>query len=266
MSIKSKLGFIYRWFIWIKDTIFDNPQINKNIKSFSLWKTLLWEDIKYYKYGKWNEKILYLWWIHWNEVWTVKLMNKWVNYISNINENKSIFIIPCLNIDWYKKAVKNPDYFSWWTIWKTNENNIDLNRNFPTENWSKDTKLFVSWKYIDISWWTRAWSEQEIKILLDFIKNENIKTIYCYHNCWGTVMWTFTTSTNGLVNNYSKASGYNIYSRQDWDNLKDEQKTWHWTQWGIETDTDFIEIELKTRWWSEWTRNKKALISSLNIK
>lgn len=265
MSLKSKLWFIYRWIIWIKDNLIDNPKIYKNIKSFSLWKTLLWHDINCYKFGEWKEKILYFWGIHWNEVWTVKLMNKWINCLNKDiqNINKQVFIIPSLNIDWYKKAIKNPDYFNWWGVWKTNENIVDLNRNFPTSNWSKETKLFVSWKYLDVSWWDSPGTELEIKALLNIIKSENIETVYVYHNCWGTAMWTFTNSSDRLVREYSNHSWYNIYTRQDWDKLLDWQKTWHGTQWGIENDINFIEIELKTRWWSEWMKNKKALINTL---
>jgi len=38
-KVKSKLWFILRWLIWMKDNIIYNPKINKNIKSFSIWKT-----------------------------------------------------------------------------------------------------------------------------------------------------------------------------------------------------------------------------------
>jgi hypothetical protein len=265
MSIKSKLWFILRWLIWIKDNLIDNPKINKSIKSFSIWKTLLWDEIKCYKFWIWTEKVLYLWWLHWNEVWTVKLMNKWVNYL-NKNErykNKQVFVIPCLNVDWYNKALKNTDYLNGWTIWKTNANNIDLNRNFPTLNWSEKAKLFVAWKYSDISGWEKPWSELEIQVLLKFLEKEQIKTMYVYHNCWGTVMGTFTKSSDKKVRTYSKSSWYKIFTKEDWNNLKDEQKTWHWTMWGIENNIDFIEVELKTRWWSEWNKNRKALINSI---
>lgn len=267
MSLKSKFWFLYRWIIWIKDNFFDIPKINKNIAKFSFWDFSVWDIFDIYKFWNWKESILYIWWMHWNEIWTVKLMNKWINYLSknksSISKNKSIYIIACLNLDWYNKALLNYNYFSWWIVWKTNWNNVDLNRNFPTLNWSENSKLFVSGKYYDISWWTYAWSEKEIKFLLDFIKIINIKTIYVYHNCWWTVMWTFTASSDLKVLEYSKLSNYKIFTHNDFNNLKEEQKSWHWTVWWIENNLDYIEVELKSRWWSEWWRNKKALINSI---
>ena len=281
-KLKYKLWFIYRWLIWIKDNFFDNPEIDvemfgKNI--FSIWKTENWEEIKCYKFGEWKEKILYFWGIHWNEVWTVKLMNKWINFLSSISLNKwedsfswqgnfsdkQIFVIPCLNIDWYKKALKNPDYFNGGIIWKTNFNNVDVNRNFPTKNWSEKTKLFASWKYFDISGWNKAGSESEIKALINLIEKEGIKTIYAYHNCWWTVMSNFTKSSDIKTKEYLINSPYRLFSEKEWNSLREWQKTGHWTVWWIENNIDFIEIETKTRWWSEWKQNKKALLNSLEL-
>jgi hypothetical protein len=37
-------------------------------------------------------------------------------------------------------------------------------------------------------------------------------------------------------------------------------------EWGPENNIEIIEIELKTRYWSEWKQNKSALINSLSIK
>ena len=129
----------------------------------------------------------------------------------------------------------------------------------------RKTKLFASWKYFDISGWDEAGWEPEIKSLINLVEKEGIKTIYAYHNCWWTVMWTLTESSNQKVKRYSKKSGYNIFTQNDWEGLKLEQKTGHWTVWWIENNIDFIEIELKTRWWSESWKNIHALIDSLKI-
>lgn len=273
MKLKTKLWFILRWLIWIKDNLLDNPEINSDILPFSIWKDSWDNEIPCYKFWTWKEKILYFGWIHWNEVWTVKLMNKWVNYLWNKVgdenfhplQNKTIFIIPCLNIFWYKKALEKPNYFAWWNIWKTNFNNVDLNRNFPSSNWSAKTKLFVSWKYYDISGWEKAWGEKEVEELVKFIKKENIKDIYTYHNCRGTVMWTISDKARLMAKQYSYDSWYRVFSEEEWSHLKDEQKTWHSMVYWDEQKLNIVEIELKTRWGSEWNTNKKALENSLKL-
>lgn len=269
MNIKSQLWFIYRWIVWIKDTLFDRPILENNLESFSIWKTVLWQDIEVYKFWDWEETILYFWWIHGNEVWTVKLMTRWINFLKNneniIPKNKSVFVIPCLNRDSYKKALQNPNFFSGGNIGKTNANNVDLNRNFPTKNWSKTSKLFLSWKYYDVSWWDAPASEPEVKSLMSFIEKENISTTYIFHSCWGTVMGTFLESCDKKVQDYVEKSPYRIFTQKEWKNVIDGHKAWHSMTWWEENNLDIVEIELKTRWWSEWKDNETALVSSLSL-
>lgn len=268
-NLKSKLWFIYRGLKWIIHNLIDNPVINDSIPTFSIWKTVKWKDIKCYKFGVGEEKILYFWWIHWNEIWTVKLMNRWVNYLHNnvVNDcnhslqDKTIFIIPCLNLDWYELALLNPDYFSGWTIGKPNANNVDLNRNFNSSNWQAESKIFISGKFSPVSAWTSAGSEPELKALIDFIDRESIKTIYNYHNCWSTVFTTSGARAEELWKRYSEKSGYRIFTRSERDNMPEYQKTGHIMTWWEENDVDVVEIELHSRWGSEWSDNKIALLS-----
>lgn len=260
---------IIKWIIWLIQDKIDNPVIKNNIKFTTLWKTIKWNEIIYYTFWNWDEKILYFWWMHWNEVWTVKLMNKWINFLSKneilIPKNKTIFIINCLNPDWYTLATKNPDYFWWWSIWKPNLNNVDLNRNFPTKNWQKTAKMFLLWKYIDISCWQYWWSEIEVKIILDLVKNENVKTIYEFHNCRGNVMVNFRETSDNKALEYIKNSWFKLFSKQDWDWLDELHKTWNINVWWYENNIDVIEIENRTRYSSEWKTNKKSLINSLYL-
>lgn len=270
--LKRNIWFFFRAFIWIKDNFFDNPKLQDTIKweSFSIWKTYMWEEIMTYHFWGWKEKILYFWWIHGNEVGTVKLMIHWINFLNNqiggdvdFLKNKEIFNIPCLNLDGYKIALNDSDYFRGWNKGKTNAKNVDLNRNFPTSNWKKESKMFISWEYFDISAWDKPASELEIQALLNFINKENIKTIYTFHNCWGTVFSLGEEISQKRVSNYAQNSWYTIFSQDSWDKLREEQKQGHMMIWGKENNIDVIEVELKTRWGSEWEINKKALIESL---
>lgn len=272
-KIKTHLWFFVRWIIWIKDNIFDNPKIDfskcEKYKTV-IWKTVEWRDIECYTFWKWSKKILYFWWTHWNEVWTVKLMNKWINFLQEKPENidlwdVQIFVIPCLNLDWYAKAKSNPEYFSWWRMWKVNANQVDLNRNFPSSNWSTKSTLFAAWKHFEVSWWTSAWSEPETKILLKLIEENNIKTIYAYHNCWWTVFWKWSDTVVKKEKSYSEKSWYRIYWNDEYTSLADWRKTGMILEWAKEKQIDTIEIEMRTRYWSEWKQNKNALTASVNL-
>lgn len=264
----SLLSQTIRWIEWISDTIFDNPQISPT-SSIVIWKTTLWQDIKSYKFWNWSKNVLYIWWIHWNEIGTVKLMNRWINYLSDnkdiVSDTSAVSVIPCLNIDGYNKALQNKNFFSRWKTWKTNARGVDLNRNFPTSNWKEKSILFAWGCYSDVSGWSCAWSESEIQALLDYIKSEEIKTIYLYHNCWATVFGKWTEKVAKKVHEYSKLSWYRIFTENEWINLSEEQKTWNSMIWAEEHKIDTIEIELKTRWGSEWKRNENALINTLTF-
>ena len=267
-TLINLLSQTIRWIEWIYDTIFDNPEISTT-SNIVIWKTIEWQEIKCYRYWNWSKKVLYIWWIHWNEIGTVKLMTKWLNFLDNnlsINpKDTTVSIIPCLNLDGYKKAIKNKNFFSRWKTWKTNARDVDLNRNFPTRNWKEKSILFAWGCYSDVSGWHCAWSEPETQALLDYIKAENIETIYVYHNCWATVFWKWTNKVQKKVQEYSKYSWYRIFREDERTNLLPEQRNWQSITWAEEQKIDMIEIELKTRWGSEWGRNKNALINSLII-
>ncbi len=272
MKLKTLLWFVLRWLIWIKDNIFDCPEIDENlVKKYekSIWKTVLWQDILSYAFWHWSEKILYFGWTHWNEVWTVKLMNRWVNFLAKQGDDffckKEIIVIPCLNIDWYWEALKRSEYFSWGRFGKVNSNKVDLNRNFPTANWSKKSTLFAAWKHSEVSGWESAWSESETMALLDLIEWNKVKTVYTFHNCWGTVFGKWTQLVHKKVRDYSQKSWYRVFQDEEFDSLEKRQKTGQIMVWAEEKKIDVIEVEMRTRWWSEWKANKEALLSSLQL-
>ncbi|MDD5770356.1 MAG: M14 family zinc carboxypeptidase [Candidatus Gracilibacteria bacterium] len=259
--IKGIIGFI--------QNKIDNPIIDNNIAFKILGKTKFGNEIKLYIFGNGDEKILYFGGMHGNEIGTVKLMNKWINFLSKneglIPKSKQIFIINCLNVDGYNLAVKNPDYFGGGSIGKPNSNNIDLNRNFPTSNWQSKAKMFILGKYIAISCGKYGGSEIETKTILNIAKSENIKTIYEFHNCRGNVMANFRPASDKKALEYVKKSGFKLFSKSDWDKLDNLHKTGSICLWGYENDIDIIEIENITRYSSERRKNKQALINSLYL-
>ncbi len=283
-KLKSKLSFFFKWINWIFDNIIDRPKIDEKLsgkEKITIGVTVESAPINCYIFWKWEEKILYLWWLHWNEVGTIKLMNKWVNYLWGILtlfpkkylENKKIFVIPALNIDGYNKAIKNPDYFWWWKIGKTNSNEVDLNRNFPTKNWKEETASLISWKKHPAFWWRYPASEPEIQSLITFVAKERIKTIYVFKNCSWTVFWKWEDYEKWKkvywlqerVKSYSEYSRYRMFSDLEWKELKKDFKTGHIMKRAKENNIQVIEVETSTRWSSEWRRNKMALVKSLKI-
>ena len=255
--------------LWRVSSFFVEQQNLSSVPFTILWNTVLWKEIPLYTFWSGDKKILYIWWIHGNETGTVSLMHQWIldlhDNVLSIPNNVSIHIIPCLNIDWYKVAQQCPDYFSWGRKGKFNANQIDLNRNFPTSNWSAYATMFIANKEYHVSWWHNPASEPEISCLLHFLHQENIKTVYVYHNRWATVMSDFSVYTNYLTQEYATKSWYKIFSEDERNRWWDNKKTWHFTIWGQENNVSVVEIELESRWQSERRRNKPALWNSLSL-
>ncbi len=283
-KVLKKIKLCWKGLNWRFDNRFDRPEIWESLlvkDKYEIWTTVGGNPINCYSFWYWDEKVLYIWWIHWNEIWTVKLMKRWANLLGSdlglfpksCLEQKQIFVIPVLNVDGYKKAKNTPDYLNWGKFWKINFNGVDLNRNFPTTNWEKEACFFSSWKENYVSGGSSPASEPEVKALLDFINAQKIQTIYAFHNCRWTVFGRWENyekdkkdySLEKKVRDYSKFSKYRVFSEVEWKALKKKLKTGHMMSWAKENEIQVIEVETNTRWWSEWRRNKGALINSLKI-
>jgi hypothetical protein len=264
-----KLKQLIRWMMWWISSFFVIQQDLSSIPYTILWKTVSWKDIQLYTFWSWDEHLLYIWWIHGNETGTVSLMHKWIYDLyhksSSIPKHICVHIIPCLNADGYALAQQYPDYLSWGRIGKFNANKVDLNRNFLTSNWSADATMFIANQEYHVSWWLFPSSEPEVDCLLQFIKQQNIKTVYIYHNCRGTVMSDFSAYTNHLASEYAVKSWYKIFSEEQRNAWWDNKKTGHFTVWWQENSVSIVEVELATRWNAEWKRNKAALWHSLVV-
>ena len=83
-----------------------------------------------YIFGSGSQTILYTGAIHGNELSAKYLMNAWIDELElnahNIPSDKKIIVVPAINPDGVTANRRN------------NSNNVDLNRNFPTDDWQSD--------------------------------------------------------------------------------------------------------------------------------
>lgn len=264
--MKNILRYIWklrRALIWFFQDKFDRKgYIPENIEKIIIGKFVSWLPIECFKIWNWQKRVLYASWIHWNEVWTIKLAYNFINWLyKNIEKLKkyTIFIIPCLNPDWYNLAIKNPDYFNWWKIWRFNFNNVDLNRNFATNSFAeKSIRSFWKnyWENIEV-FCGKSWnSEPEIKALTDFIKNNNIWVLFMFHNAWKDVMWNKTELSQSIAKVYSENTWFKLLTEEYWKTLN---QTWTAKEWCDENNITYLEIEWSSRYWSDWKVQKEAI-------
>lgn len=111
-------------------------------------------------------------------------------YLSERNETKNrLLFIPCLNPD--GKADKK----------RTNSNNVDLNRNFPTQNWEKTDKD-------DYFGGEKPASEIETQFLIYIIEKYSPDLIITIHEPYEIVNYDGPAQTE--AKNISSITGYKV--------------------------------------------------------
>ena len=194
-KIKKRLGYIKRGLIgYVQNNFEKTPKFPQNIKNHIIGKSGKGKDIECYQIGAGSQIILYAFGLHGNEIGTIKLAYNFINWIyqnQNKLENYTLFIIPCLNPDGYELALKNPDYFNGGRFGRFNANNVDLNRNFDTPNFNKKSVWSFGKDYSDtleVYCGEYGNSESETKSLTDFVRDQNVRIIFMFHNAGKYVM------------------------------------------------------------------------------
>jgi g-D-glutamyl-meso-diaminopimelate peptidase len=259
-------------------------------------KTIIGESIEKrpiycFRVGHGERKIFFVSAIHGNEIGTIKLAHFLLDYLSR-NEKKfekmTLFVVPCLNLDGFKKAKELRGYLKERTG-RLNAHGIDLNRNFPTSNFRSHCFVLPSknglgtFKYskeiaIDGPEAKRlglsrvkegkkslpktktcgefGGSEPETKALIDFIEKEQISIVFSFHNVGRDVMGGEDQLSKELVKIYADKSGYEILEDDDWRKLG---QTGTAKDWCDGKGISFVEVEGSARYHSDWKDQKPAL-------
>ncbi|MFH1457425.1 MAG: M14 family zinc carboxypeptidase, partial [Patescibacteria group bacterium] len=156
----------------------------------------------------------------------------------------------------YEKAKQNLDYIHRGKIGRFNANSVDLNRNFPAQNFKQYSEWGIGKNYSDekikIFCGEHGASEPETKVLINFIKNNNIKKLIMLHNVGKDVIIAkndkVAVKWAGIYKKYAKLKirhdlGYSGGAMD----------------WARENDINYMAIEGSSRWGSDWKKQKKAI-------
>lgn len=152
-----------------------------------------------YNYGSGDRPIMYIGSIHGNEKSTYYLMNDWINELElnahKIQSDKKIIVIPSLNPDGLFANVRN------------NNNNIDLNRNFPTDDWQADVyapnnQLIIGGGGVN------PISEPESLAIVNYLNQINPILILSYHSTANCIIANEAGNSIELASKYASLSGY----------------------------------------------------------
>lgn len=137
--------------------------------------------------------ILFVGGVHGDEPEGVELATQLLGWLQKNNKIcvHDWLLIPCLNVDGYKKNER------------TNARGIDLNRNFPSKDWSPDSK---SPRYNP---GTHASSESETKALVALIKRHKPKLIVHFHSWQPCVVYT-GSKAKSWAEKMADGTGYEV--------------------------------------------------------
>jgi hypothetical protein len=198
-----------------------------------------------YVFGNGADTTLMFGSIHGNEIGSADLMNKLVDYIKSnsntVSENKRLVIIPILNPDGYYDRTD-----------KLNANDVNLNLNFLTKDWSMYGK---DGQYAG----PKPWSEAESNVLKTVVEKYLPNRMIAYHAKGYLSVPETGEQSKALANWYAEQSGYIYYDNPEWD------YTGTATRWFEETyDKPAITVELDELLSSDWEINKTPMLELMN--
>ncbi len=164
--------------------------------------------IEVYTFGAGEKQYLIVAGIHGGyEGNTIALANEMITYINEnpdaVSTDVTLYIIRNMNPD--AEARDNG------VDGRVNNNGVDLNRNFPSDNWTADWDRDGCWIYRPTTGGAYAGSEPETRSVMSFIGSHKIKAMISYHSAAlgvfpGGVPWEGPSKR--LASALSKVTGY----------------------------------------------------------
>jgi len=192
---------------------------------------------------------------------TIALANELITYLNQYPEtipgDMTLYIIRNMNPD---GEARSNDVDG-----RVNNNGVDLNRNFPTDNWVADWDRDGCWIYRPTTGGAYAGSEPETRSVMSFIEGHNITAMISYHSAAlgvfpGGVPWE--TASKRLAAKLAKATGY-AYPPVDTGCVY----TGTLADWAVENGVGAsVDMELRDHKNSDFKENLKALQVLMNFE
>ncbi|MFQ5921758.1 MAG: M14 family metallopeptidase [Anaerolineales bacterium] len=131
-----------------------------------------------YRYGGGPSRRLIVAGIHGGYEWnTIALAHQLMSHLlvhpEMVPPDVSLYVLPALNPDGHARSLSYAG--------RANENEVDLNRNWPSL-WQPDWPKAGCWNFLPIHGGTAPASEPEVAALMDFIVDTGIEAIISYHS------------------------------------------------------------------------------------
>ena len=165
----------------------------------TIGKSVDGRNITAYIYGSGSKTVLYTAGLHGSERTPVRLIKKWNTYLDEnpnvIPDGTRVIVV----------EIGNPDGYA--GSHRFNENGIDINRNWGTENWTPD--IYVGETLYPGAGGSEPYSEPETIVLKRLIENEGVDTVIDLHCCAdGAYTGSSSNRSNELAAIIREVAGY----------------------------------------------------------
>ena len=211
--------------------------------------------IQAYFFGNGGQTVLFMGAIHGNEKSSKYILDSWINELEakakSIPADKQVVVIPIINPDgFYKYGRKNA-------------NGVNLNRNFPTYNWTSDTETSPG-VVEQGAGGPSALSEPEAQALAAFTGRLSPRIVATYHAQGRLVNSNDVGLAASLGPRYASLAGYQYVSDEQTTETFGIVVTGTYEDWLKERGTPGILMELNTNNGNHFSQNRAAMWMLVN--
>ncbi len=208
-----------------------------------------------YYFGTGATSVLYTGAIHGSEMSTKALMDRWVQDLDakarTIPAHMSVVVVPALNPDGIARGSR------------VNANNVDLNRNFATNDWQKDITTVGNQPFPG-GGGESAMSEPEVRAIGSLAQRLRPKLILSYHSIGSMVAANQAGNSSAFAATYAQLSGYrNITGQSDTTfeySVTGTADDWYAQSIGVPS----LLVELGSHSYHQFERNQAAMWAMIN--
>lgn len=218
---------------------------------FSIGKSAQGRALTAYRIGSGTNAVLFVGGMHGNEQGGQNIMNDWIAELDanpdKLPINRTIVVIPAINPDGLVRSQR------------VNANGIDLNRNFPANNWKADVKE-PGGAILKNGGGVTALDQPESAALATYTQQLRPSMVMSYHCCGGIAVANDASNSRATADIYSAKTGYRSKNGETIGNFFDYDTTGAYEDWlHDKLNTPLILVELWSNTTNEFSRSKNGL-------
>lgn len=225
--------------------------------TFSIGSSVKGRPITAYRFGSGPSLIVYMGAMHGSEANSKRTMDEWFQelnaYPDRIPAHRSIVIIPAVNPDGV--AVGS----------RTNANGVDINRNFPANDWKSTVTMPGSSQQTNAGG-PSPLSEPESRAIAAFIQQNNPRLVMSFHSKAAVVEANEAGDSVSIAASYAAKSQYRAVPKSQSTPIFQYDTTGAMEDWMRDRlGRPAIVVELSTNTSSEFARNRNALWYTIGL-